>query len=715
MAEDQHANSGSNRGGRWRLGERMFAPVDIASIVVFRIGFGAILLWEVWRYFHNEWIDLLWIEPGFHFKYYGFAWVAPWPGHGMEIHLYVLGALALCIAIGLAYRACTVLFFLGFAYIFLLDQTTYLNHFYLVGLVSLLLIFVPAHRALSVDARWRPSIRAGATPAWTLWLLRFQIGIAYFYGGLAKLNGDWLRGEPMRGWLGERRDFPLIGSLFDREWMVYLFSYGGLLLDLAIVPLLLWRRTRVPAFVVAVVFHLTNSRLFDIGIFPWFMIVASTLFFPPDWPRRFLAGSLPSFRPAGPSRRGTLARLTTLLLCVYVLFQLLFPLRHWLYPGNVLWNEEGLRFAWYMKAYWKQPQVRFHVTDPAGGTTREIDALDYLTFYQLREMRRQPDMILQFSHHLSGELQREGEDRPAVHVRAAASLNGRRPQWIIDPAVDLAARERSMAHAPWIIPLTVPFSERMEEGDFEQLLGPSAIELARHAAKRSSAGQSAEALALMRDAVRIDPGNAALLGRLAEMLHRNGDVEQALAAYRRSLALDPHAVEVLVNLGKALAEGGELGQGIQLFRRALELSPGHAEAHYNLGLGLLMSGTPAESLEHLREAVRLRPGWIEPLNTAASVLATWNDPAIRNPGAALGLAEEAARLTNHENARVLDTLASVYAALGQFDLAVSTATRAIGRTGDPALAGAIERRLERYRQRRPFVQGLPAPARAKPG
>jgi hypothetical protein len=35
---------------------------------------------------------------------------------------------------------------------FFLDQMLYLNHFYLMALISFLMIFVPAHRAFSVDA-----------------------------------------------------------------------------------------------------------------------------------------------------------------------------------------------------------------------------------------------------------------------------------------------------------------------------------------------------------------------------------------------------------------------------------------------------------------------------------------------------------------------------------------------------------------------------------
>ena len=70
----------------------------------------------------------------------------------MYLHFLPIGVLAVCSALGLWNRISTLLMFLDFTYVFLLDQTLYLNHFYLMALISFLMIFVPAHRAFSVDA-----------------------------------------------------------------------------------------------------------------------------------------------------------------------------------------------------------------------------------------------------------------------------------------------------------------------------------------------------------------------------------------------------------------------------------------------------------------------------------------------------------------------------------------------------------------------------------
>ena len=228
------------------------------------------------------------MRPGSTFTYEFFDWVKPWPGQGMYFHFYLLGFLSVLIALGLFYRVASVLFFLGFTYIFLLEQTLYLNHFYLLVLVSFLMIFLPAHRNYSVDAWLRKNIKTSSIPFWALFLIQFQISVVYVFGAVAKMSRDWIGGEPMRHWLANRMDFPLIGQFFDREWAVYTICFGGLLLDLLAPLLLLWRRSRPFMMTAVLLFHFMNDRLFSIGIFPWFMILASMMFFPSDWPRQFV-------------------------------------------------------------------------------------------------------------------------------------------------------------------------------------------------------------------------------------------------------------------------------------------------------------------------------------------------------------------------------------------------------------------------------------------
>ena len=443
-----------------KLRRAAFTPVDIASLVIFRIAFGLISFWHVWPLLSRDWIRPFWLEPQFLFKYYGFSWVHPWPGNGLYVHCVVLGILAIFIAAGFLYRVSAALFFLGHTYIFLLDEGRYQNHDYLICLFSFLLIFVPAHRAFSVDAWFNQKLRAQVAPMWALWLLRTQMAVVYFYGGVAKINPDWLRGEPMRSELTHHLDFPIIGRFFKEEWAVYTMSYSSLLFDLLVVPCLLWRRTRVAAFCAAVLFHLLNAHLFFIGIFPWFAIAATTLFFSPSWPRRAL--SIFGIKcPTATATDGELLdqpkQIAVLsFVAIYIAIQILVPLRPFLYRGGVEWVSAEHRFCWRMMLLDEWIRSNYYVTDPNSGEEFHVLPEDYLLSWQIRRMGWRPDMIVQFAHYLAKVMPRSGPKPLRVEARVLVSLNGRKPQLFVDQNVDLAAEERPLGRPKWLLEIDEP-------------------------------------------------------------------------------------------------------------------------------------------------------------------------------------------------------------------------------------------------------------------
>lgn len=467
-----------------RMTDRLFRPVDIGLLVYFRVVFGGVMLWESGRYLFSPKIDVLFIQPRYLFKYFGFEWIHPWPGNGMYWHFGVLGVLALMIAIGACYRLATVLYFLLFTMMFLMGQSYYLNHFYLISIISGLMIFLPAHRALSVDAWLRPSIRSLTAPAWTLGLLRFQIAVPYVFGGIAKLNSDWLAGEPMRHWLYDFFGRPAA------EPAVYLFAWGGMLFDLLIVPAILWRQTRIIALFPIVTFHLLNHTIFHIGIFPWMMLAATAVFFPAEWfriPADWQQNPVADFaQPARPSNKTGTRQFVACLLVIWVLAQVLIPFRHWLYPGNPSWTEEGHRFAWHMKLRAKEPYVFTVLVRGESGTfyswslmQRRIPGTEYyddalrfravqsnaielaiddpaaneLVGRQIRDAATKPDMTLQLAQHLARRVSDTGDKAVGVYVTSLVRLNYRKPQPLIDDSFNLLNVERSLKHAPWILPL----------------------------------------------------------------------------------------------------------------------------------------------------------------------------------------------------------------------------------------------------------------------
>lgn len=416
-------------------------PVDIASLAAFRIIFGLVMFVGCARLIASGWIDTMYVEPHWFFTYPGFDWVRPWPAWGMYLHYAVLAMLALAIATGAFYRVVMPLFTLGFLYTQLVDVTNYLNHHYLVVLLGTLLSCLPAHAAWSLDARRTPALRRVTIPAWMIWLVRFQIGVVYTFAGLAKLKVDWLlHGQPLNLWLAARTETPLVGGVFAEPWIGYAMAWAGFLFDTTIVVWLSWRRTRIYAFAVVLFFHGATGYLFNIGMFPIIMTSSALIFFSPSWPRTVLARlgrpcpapDLGTARPVAPLRSARVA------IAVYVTMQLALPLRHHFYPGSVLWNEDGMRFAWHVLVREKHGNVMF-VAVFADGRRLEIPPRNYLTPRQEREMAGQPDLILQLARHIGRDLHARGFRDFALHAETAVSLNGRRPVPMIDPAVDLLA------------------------------------------------------------------------------------------------------------------------------------------------------------------------------------------------------------------------------------------------------------------------------------
>lgn len=456
-----------------RIRHALFRPIDIASLAAFRILFGMLMLAGTVRFVAKGWVHDLYIEPDFFFSYYGFSWVAPWPAWGMYLHIALMGLFALFVALGFFYRVSIALFFVAFTYVELIDQTNYLNHYYFVSLVSFLMIVLPLHRAWSVDSWRRPALRRSTVPAWVRYVLLGQIAVVYVFAGVAKLNADWLfAAEPLRTWLQARSGMPLVGPLFDQAWMAYAMSWAGAVFDLTIVGWLLWARTRPVAYVAVIGFHGITALLFNIGMFPWIMMTATLLFFPPDWPRQLVRrlqrvfpekwfasfswlaslGSQPA-HTTHRSRSSGWRRVGGALLVGYFAVQLLVPLRQHLYPGRAAWTGEGFNFAWNVMLVEKTGRVEFIVRSQPSGQTWTVDPGEYLTPLQVKMMSMQPHLIQRFAHHVGRRFRERGHEAVAVHARAHASLNGRPSRLLIDPTVDLMKQPVSLQPKAWIRPL----------------------------------------------------------------------------------------------------------------------------------------------------------------------------------------------------------------------------------------------------------------------
>lgn len=434
----------------------LFEEVSIAPLATFRIVFGLITFISGIRFWANGWIEQLYIEPSFHFKYYGFEFVKELSPSGMYLLFSTMILSALLVCVGLFYRLSIITFFLSFTYIELIDKATYLNHYYFVSLIAFIMIFLPAAKNYSLDARLFKNA-VTKIPRYTIDIIRFQLCCVYFFAGVAKLNQDWLfEAMPMAIWLKAKSGIPVIGPALKYEATAYLMSWCGAIYDLFIPFFLIRQKTVKWAYVFVIIFHALTAIIFPrIGIFPYMMMGGSLIFFSASFHKKLLA----KFYCASENVWNARNKIVKPALYCFVAFQLLLPFRHLAYPGNLFWTEQGFRFSWRVMLMEKMGNSQFYVVSD-DNETLVIENSTYLSPLQEKQMSTQPDMVLEFAHFLYNEFKDSlivennktiALNNPAVKAKVYTRLHNH-GQLMVDTNVNLAAQKRGFHHKDWIIP-----------------------------------------------------------------------------------------------------------------------------------------------------------------------------------------------------------------------------------------------------------------------
>ncbi|MEM1214773.1 MAG: HTTM domain-containing protein [Bacteroidota bacterium] len=460
------------------MSKKLWQPVSIAGLVFFRIAFGLLGFADLlgsWGYHHLY--QGTYNPDNYQFKYIGWEWAVSLAEPWMSLFFLTGMALAIMVILGYRYRWSAPLFATFYTYYFLLEKAHYLNHGYFFCWVAWVMACLPAWRAASLDVWRKPTQYRAQIPLWCHAIVPFLMGMVYFFGGIAKLNADWLlRAMPLKLWLAGKADKWLIGPWLELPSTAWVMSIGGAAFDLSITFLLLFRRTRPFAFAWAVAFHLTNHLVFNIGIFPYLSVAATALFFRPDWPLRFWRWLTQRWRKASTWHERWKQRLSELtldhspiwqarprnqnyLLLGFVSLLLVhsfLPLRHHLYPGDVAWTEDGHRYAWRMMLRSKKGHGHYKILDIETQERSHVDPRDSLTPRQYRKLWTHPDMILQYAHHLRDQAAERGQ-KIAIYAHVRTRLNDGKYQVYIDDKVDLAQVEwQWWKPASWIL---LPISE----------------------------------------------------------------------------------------------------------------------------------------------------------------------------------------------------------------------------------------------------------------
>lgn len=434
-----------------KLKANLTKPVSSTNLSLFRIFFGIVLLIQVSKLFART--ESYRLEGFFRFPFPNLEFIQPFPAQILDALVYLAMFLSCIIILGVFTRWALGLLTVILFYFLLLDELYFNNHYYLFALLSFLLIFTQSDARFNLTAllKKKPVLKI---PNWQYVILQLQVFIVFFFGGLAKVNSDWLSGKITQQLANEKfGDFAEFGSLF--------LSWSGMLFDLFIGFLLFWPVTRFWALILVVAFNLTNGWLFDdIGLFPISMIIACLLLF---GSKTFLEQKLlqSSKKKAKKSKSKTgstsfylpTATLTYLLIAFFA-FQFLYPLRHLVMPGNPEWTGQGHFFAWRMKSYIKEvKKMQFVAKDPQSGQVLGPINLGLDEIAQQR-IGAMPHLVWSLGREVARRYRENGQEGFKLCVDYQVSFNGRPSQVAIDPDVDLATIPfHSWKKNNWILPL----------------------------------------------------------------------------------------------------------------------------------------------------------------------------------------------------------------------------------------------------------------------
>ncbi len=331
-------------------------------------------------------------------------------------------------------------------------KSSYNNHYYLLALISFIMCFFPANRGYSIDANQNSSIQSNSMYSYVRWVIILQLFLVYTYVSIAKLYGDWLDFGIIEILMKDKAHYPMIGSFLQETLVHKSVAIIGIVFDALIVPALLWKPTRKVAFIISILFHLFNSIVFQIGIFPYLALAFTVFFFEPTTIRNIFFKKKQAFT----ENHFQLPEFKSVLIFgfgIYFIIQLILPIRHHFIKDDVLWTEEGHRLSWRMMLRSRTGIIQFKVVNNETGGSQVVKLEDHLTKKQRRKIAAYPDFIWQFAQYVKEEHTTNSDNVSIYALNSKVSVNGKSYRTFIDPKVDLANEKWDhFGHHKWIYP-----------------------------------------------------------------------------------------------------------------------------------------------------------------------------------------------------------------------------------------------------------------------
>jgi Flp pilus assembly protein TadD/peroxiredoxin len=125
----------------------------------------------------------------------------------------------------------------------------------------------------------------------------------------------------------------------------------------------------------------------------------------------------------------------------------------------------------------------------------------------------------------------------------------------------------------------------------------------------AEAGDNAEAIRNLQQALRLSPNNVTALDNLGSIYRREGrwvDAQQALEA---ALKADPEDADANYGLGMVFAQQNDTESAYKFLRRSLELRPNYPDAMNNLGVLLVRTDRRAEAAQVFAGCIASSPDY----------------------------------------------------------------------------------------------------------
>ena len=430
------------------MNQLFFKNIDNSPLIVFRIFFGFLISCESFGAIITGWVKRVLIEPKFTFSFIGLEWLQPLPGYGMYFYFIIMGLFGIAIMLGYRYRVAIIGYTILWAGVYFMQKTSYNNHYYLLLIISFYMIFLPANQYASLDVKQQRIHKQNTMPYWISLLFIVQVTIVYFYAAIAKFYPDWLDGTFTKLLLSGTTSNEFLLKIFLNKYFYLFIAYAGILFDLLIVPLLLFKKTRTIALAASLSFHLFNAIFLQIGIFPFFALSFSLFFYPPEKIRKLFFKNKPSIEEPiayNYSRK----RFFLYFLIPFLFIQFILPLRHHLIEGDVLWTEEGHRLSWRMMLRKRDGFINFKIKN---NDTGEITSYDYhknLSPKQANTLATKPDFIWQYCQRIKQEY--SGKNI-SIFIDCKNNINNGEFKTLIDPKQDFAKTKWNYFwHNEWVL------------------------------------------------------------------------------------------------------------------------------------------------------------------------------------------------------------------------------------------------------------------------